>query len=78
MIWRLGLGRETAWYFWRNVLAVLVTRPGNFEASVHLMALFLHFRKHTRVVLDGLERNVARREAGPEALSCGSTARAGG
>ena len=78
VIWRLGCGRATAWYFWRNVLAVLVTRPGNFEASVHLMALFLHFRKHTRVVLDGLERNVARREAGPEALSCGSTARAGG
>src|SRR2546427_4954038 len=64
--WRLGFGRGTARYFWRNVLAVLLTRPKNFEAAVDLMALFLHFRKHTRFVLDGLERNATGREAEPE------------
>jgi radical SAM superfamily enzyme YgiQ (UPF0313 family) len=76
VIWRLGFGRGTAWYFWRNVLAVLMTRPGNFEAALQLMALFLHFRKHTRFVLDGLERNVARLQAEPEASSCPASASA--
>src|SRR2546426_125482 len=66
LTWRLGFGRGTARYFWRNVLAVLLTRPKNFEAAVDLMALFLHFRKHTRFVLDGLERNATGREAEPE------------
>jgi len=77
VIWRLGFGRGTAWYFWRNVLALLMTRPENFEAAVHLMALFLHFRKHTRFVLDGLERHLARLKAEPEESSCGSMAPAG-
>ncbi len=66
VIWRLGFGRATARYFWRNVLAVLLTRPKNLEAVIHLMALFLHFRKHTRFVLDGLERNFTGRKAEPE------------
>jgi hypothetical protein len=58
LVWRLGFDRQTAWYFWRTVLIVLLTRPGNFESTLHLMALFLHFRTHTRIVLDGLERRL--------------------
>ena len=57
--WRLGFARATAWYFWRNLLLVLATRPGNFEAVVHLMAIFIHFDRHTRFVLDGLDRQRA-------------------
>jgi len=57
--WRLGFARATAWYFWRNVLLVLATRPGNFEATIHLMALFIHFDRHTRFVLEGLDRRLA-------------------
>ncbi len=60
VIRQLGFGRGTAWYFWRDVLTVLRTRPANFEAAIHLIALFLHFRRHTEFVLNGLERNVAR------------------
>jgi len=63
--WRLGFGRETAWHFWRTLVGVLLTRPRNFEAAVHLMALFLHFRKHTRFVLERLERDIAGFKAEP-------------
>ena len=59
VIWRLGFAPGTAWYFWRNVAIVLATRPGNFEAAVHLMALFIHFDRQTRFVLDGLARKMA-------------------
>jgi len=69
--WRLGFGRRTARYFWRNVIVVLLTRPRNFEAAVHLMALFLHFHKQTCFVLDGLARKIARLRAEPEALGDG-------
>jgi hypothetical protein len=75
--WRLGFARGTAWYFWRNVLVVLARRPANFEAAMQLMALFLHFRTHTRFVLDGLERARAGLTAGAEASTCASTAPAG-
>ncbi|HBH00747.1 MAG: hypothetical protein A2X36_02470 [Elusimicrobia bacterium GWA2_69_24] len=63
--WRLGFGRDTAGEFWRTVLGVLLTRPRNFEAAMQLMALFLHFRKHTRFVLGALERNRVDRTAAP-------------
>ena len=66
VVWRLGFARETAWYFWRNLLRILGTRPKNFEAAVHLMALFLHFREQTRFVLDGLRRKIERLRAEPE------------
>jgi radical SAM superfamily enzyme YgiQ (UPF0313 family) len=56
VVWRLGFQRETAWYFWRNVITVLVTRARNFQTAIDLMALFLHFRRHTGFVLDALER----------------------
>jgi radical SAM superfamily enzyme YgiQ (UPF0313 family) len=69
VVWRLGFARETAWYFWRNLLRILGTRPKNFEAAVHLMALFLHFREQTRFVLDGLRRKIERLRAEPEEAS---------
>jgi len=59
LTWRLGCRRETAWYFWRNLLILLVTRPRNVETALQLMALFLHFRKQTEFVL--------ARHAGPAA-----------
>jgi radical SAM superfamily enzyme YgiQ (UPF0313 family) len=66
VVWRLGFARATAWYFWRNVVLVLATRPGNFEAAMHLMALYIHFGRQTRFVLDGLERKLAPDRAGTE------------
>jgi radical SAM superfamily enzyme YgiQ (UPF0313 family) len=72
--WRLGFRRGTAWQFWRTVIAVLVTRPSNIEAAVHLMALFLHFRRQTQFVLDRLARDTA----GPDEPSCRSIAGAQG
>ncbi|MBI3105607.1 MAG: DUF4070 domain-containing protein [Candidatus Rokubacteria bacterium] len=64
--WRLGFGRGTARHFWRTVLGVLVTRPQNFEAAMQLMALFLHFRTHTRFVLDRIAQHIAGLDAGAE------------
>ena len=65
VIWRLGCRRETAWYFWRNIVAVLVMRPRNFQTAIDLMALFLHFRRHTEFVLEALQRDRAGRKAEP-------------
>jgi radical SAM superfamily enzyme YgiQ (UPF0313 family) len=64
-VWRLGFTRETAWYFWRNILRVLLTRPRNFQTAMDLMSLFLHFSRHTRFVLDGLARDAAGRQPEP-------------
>jgi hypothetical protein len=57
VVWRLGFRRGTAWYFWRTVFSLLATRRENLETALHLMALFLHFRKHTQFVI---EQHLAR------------------
>jgi hypothetical protein len=63
--WRLGFKRGTAWYFWRNIVRVLLTQPRNFQTAIDLMALFLHFSRHTAFVLDGLARGGRRQDAEP-------------
>jgi radical SAM superfamily enzyme YgiQ (UPF0313 family) len=63
--WRLGFERRTAWYFWRNIVRVLLMQPRNFQAAIDLMALFLHFSRHTAFVLDRLERGGGRQDVEP-------------
>ncbi|MEX2146014.1 MAG: B12-binding domain-containing radical SAM protein [Candidatus Rokuibacteriota bacterium] len=65
VVWRLGFRPQTAWYFWRNIVQVLLTRPRNFQTAIDLMALFLHFDRQTAFVLDGLRRHGTRRPAVP-------------
>lgn len=60
LVRKLGLSRETARYFWRNIFIILFTRPRNFEAAGHLMAMHLHFYKQTPFVLKKLEEEIAK------------------
>jgi hypothetical protein len=60
LVWKLGLRIETAYFFWRNLLVVLFTRPRNVEAACHLMALYIHFRKQTPFVLKKVEERIAK------------------
>jgi radical SAM superfamily enzyme YgiQ (UPF0313 family) len=71
--WRLGFQRQTAWYFWRNIVQVLVKRPRNFQTAIDLMALFLHFNRHTAFVLDGLARGGRRQDSEPARETTPST-----
>ncbi len=65
LIWRLGFRPATAWHFWRTVLVLLATRPRNVEPALLLMALYLHFRKHTDYVI---EQHRARLERAGEEI----------
>jgi radical SAM superfamily enzyme YgiQ (UPF0313 family) len=59
LVWRLGCDRETVWYFWRNLLTVLLTSPPKAVPLCHLMAQFLHFRRQARFVVHALEGELA-------------------
>ncbi len=47
---KLGLRPSTAYYYWRNFLAVLFTRASSLETVVNLMAMYLHFARQTKFV----------------------------
>jgi radical SAM superfamily enzyme YgiQ (UPF0313 family) len=78
---KLGLPPSTAYYYWRNLLALLFTRVSALETVVNLMAMYLHFGAQTQFVSgvmaakiknDGtsLNRNRPAPAAGSGAIPC--------
>jgi hypothetical protein len=49
---KLGLQPRTAYYFWRNILSLLLTRTSSLETVVNLMAMYAHFGPQTRFVAE--------------------------
>jgi hypothetical protein len=47
---RLGLRPSTAYYYWRNIIRLLLTRVSSLEAVVNLMAMYLHFGPQSRFI----------------------------
>ncbi len=60
---RLGLRPSTAYYYWRNLLAILLTRPSSAETIVNLMAMYLHFGPQTRFVTGIMKASIERLRA---------------
>jgi radical SAM superfamily enzyme YgiQ (UPF0313 family) len=57
---KLGLRPSTAYYYWRNLLAVLFTRASALETVVNLMAMYLHFKPQTEFVSGVMAENIKR------------------
>lgn len=55
---RLGLRPSTSYYFWRNILVILFTRPSSIEDVANLMAMYIHFNKQTRYIIELMTRNL--------------------
>ena len=49
---KLGLRPPASYYFWRNILAILFTRPSSVEDVVNLMAMYIHFHKQTKYIIE--------------------------
>jgi radical SAM superfamily enzyme YgiQ (UPF0313 family) len=49
---RLGLRPSTAWYYWRNLGVILLTRPRSVETVVNLMAMYIHFHKQAAFITE--------------------------
>jgi len=44
---QLGLRPSTFYYFWRNIIIIMLTRPSSLKEVANLMAMYIHFRKQT-------------------------------
>jgi hypothetical protein len=59
----LGLRPSTAYYYWRNLLAILFTRASALETVVNLMAMYLHFKPQTEFVSAIVATNITLLQA---------------
>ena len=57
LIKQLGFWPSTAYYFWRNILILLLVRPSAIEEVVNLMAMYIHFRKQTKFIVELMTRS---------------------
>jgi len=67
LIYRLGLRPATFYYFWRNMVAIIFTRPSSTEEVANLMAMYIHFRKQTKYIVKLMNRNVRENALGADA-----------
>ncbi len=49
---KLGFNRTTGWLYWKMILTVLFKNPKALEASINLSAMFIHFYKQSRFVVE--------------------------
>ncbi len=61
---KLGFRPSTAYYWWRNLLVVLFTRPSSLETLVNLMAMYLHFGKQAAYLRGIMESKLEGLRAG--------------
>jgi radical SAM superfamily enzyme YgiQ (UPF0313 family) len=55
---RIGFNRTTGWLYWKTLLTIGLKNPKAIEAAVNLAAMFIHFQKHTRFVIDLTNKEV--------------------
>jgi radical SAM superfamily enzyme YgiQ (UPF0313 family) len=60
---KLGLRPSTAYYYWRNLLAILFARASALETVVNLMAMYLHFNRQTEFVSGVMATNIKMLQA---------------
>lgn len=58
LVYRLGLRPATFYYFWRNMAVIVFTRPSSTEEVANLMAMYIHFRKQTKYIVNLMSRNI--------------------
>lgn len=55
---KLGLRPSTSYYYWRNILVILLTNMSAVETVVNLMAMYLHFQPQTNFISDLMTVNI--------------------
>ena len=59
-IFKIGLYPSTFYYYWRNLILILITNFSSFSAVVNNMAMFLHFRKQKNNLVDKISKELKK------------------
>jgi hypothetical protein len=55
---KLGLRPPTFYYFWRNIIITLFVRPSSVEDIINLMAMYIHFNRQTKYIIEIMMNNL--------------------
>ena len=49
---KVGFNKTTGWLYWKTLLTAIFKNPGAIEATVNLAAMFIHFQKMSKFIVD--------------------------
>jgi len=49
---KAGFNKTTGWFYWKTLLTVISKNPKAIEAAVNLSAMFIHFHKQSKFIID--------------------------
>lgn len=55
---RIGFNRTTGWLYWKMILTMLIKNPKAVESGVNLAAMFLHFHKHSKFIIEFMNKEI--------------------
>jgi radical SAM superfamily enzyme YgiQ (UPF0313 family) len=49
---RVGFNKTTGWHYWKMLVTIIFKNPRAMEATVNLAAMFIHFHKQSKFIVD--------------------------
>jgi len=49
---KVGFNKTTGWLYWKMLATIILRNPKATEAAINLAAMFIHFHKHSKFVID--------------------------
>jgi hypothetical protein len=49
---KIGFNKTTGWLYWKLLFFIILKNPKAFEAAINLSAMFIHFHKHSKFVVN--------------------------
>jgi len=49
---RVGFNKTTGWHYWKMLVIIIFRNPKAIEATVNLAAMFIHFHKQSKFIVD--------------------------
>jgi len=49
---KVGINKTTGWLYWKTLITVIFKNPGAVEATVNLAAMYIHFNKQSKYIID--------------------------
>jgi len=62
----VGFNKTTGWLYWKTLFTVLAKNPKAIEATVNLAAMFIHFRKQSKFIIDHTNNEIRSLESSEE------------
>ena len=55
---KVGFNENTGWLYWKTLITVIFKNVRAFEATVNLAAMYIHFHKMSKFIIDSLNKEV--------------------